>query len=93
MPKTTINLRIDEKIKNNAENVLDDLGLSMTSAITIFLKAVARTKSIPFTITSNSPKSRPSGSKDNKITFENSDFDLDYDIDDEDALKNAIENL
>ncbi len=93
MPKTTINLRIDEKIKNNAENVLDDLGLSMTSAITIFLKAVARTKSIPFAITSNSPKNKPSDTKASNITFENSDIDLDFDIDDEDALKNAIENL
>lgn len=33
-----INLRIDEKIKKDAEKTLDEIGLSMSSAITIFLK-------------------------------------------------------
>ena len=46
----TINVRIDESLKGNAEKVLDELGLGMTSAITIFLKAVVRNKGIPFSL-------------------------------------------
>lgn len=93
MSKTTINLRIDEKVKDNAENVLDELGLSMTSAITLFLKAVSRTKSIPFPITTNSPKKNSAQPKQNKTVFENSDFDVDFDMDQLDSLKNAIDKL
>lgn len=47
---TTINIRIDSSLKEKADRVLDELGLSMTTALTIFLKAVVRTQSIPFSI-------------------------------------------
>ena len=46
----TINIRIDENLKKDVEEVLNELGLGMTSAITIFLKQVVRTNSIPFAI-------------------------------------------
>lgn len=45
---TQISIRIDEDVKLNAEKTLDAIGLSMSSAITIFLKTVAREKRIPF---------------------------------------------
>ena len=44
----TINIRVDDELKENTEKVLSELGLGMTSAITIFLKAVVRTNGIPF---------------------------------------------
>ena len=43
-----INLRIDDDIKSRAEMTLDDIGLSMSAAITVFLKAVVRENRIPF---------------------------------------------
>lgn len=43
-----INFRVDDEIKQNAERTLDDIGLSMSSAITVFLKAVIRENRIPF---------------------------------------------
>lgn len=46
----TINIRIDDKLKEQAEDILAELGLNMTGAITIFLKTVVRNKGIPFTI-------------------------------------------
>ena len=46
----TINIRIDEELKNNSENILGELGLSMTTAMTIFLKAVVNKRAIPFSI-------------------------------------------
>ena len=45
---TQISIRIDEDVKLNVEKTLDAIGLSMSSAITIFLKTVAREKRIPF---------------------------------------------
>ncbi len=51
MGKDTLNLRVDKQVKENAENVLDELGLSMTAAITLYLKAIARTGGIPFSLT------------------------------------------
>ena len=45
---TQISIRINEDVKLNAEKTLDAIGLSMSSAITIFLKTVAREKRIPF---------------------------------------------
>lgn len=47
---STINIRVDEQLKESSETILDKLGLSMTTAMTIFLKAVVRTKGIPFSI-------------------------------------------
>ena len=44
----TINIRVDEELKRKSEDVLEELGLSMTAAMTIFLRAVVRTNSIPF---------------------------------------------
>ena len=43
-----VSFRIDSEIKHGAERVLDDLGLSMSAAITVFLKKVAREHRIPF---------------------------------------------
>src|SRR5574344_2420584 len=51
MPKTTMNLRIDGKLKKTAENVIDELGISMSAAITLYLKAIVREKGIPFPVT------------------------------------------
>ena len=39
MATTNLNIRIDENLKKDAENLFSDLGLNMSSAITIFLKS------------------------------------------------------
>lgn len=49
----SINLMVDKRLKNNVVKVLDDLGLSMSMAITIYLKQVIKTNSIPFKIKSD----------------------------------------
>ena len=46
----TINIRINEDLKKQSEEIFEELGLGMTAAMTIFLKAVVRTKSIPFSL-------------------------------------------
>ncbi|MDR2106049.1 MAG: type II toxin-antitoxin system RelB/DinJ family antitoxin [Coriobacteriales bacterium] len=44
----TVNVRIDDKLKHDAETVLSDIGLSLSSAITIYFKQVVRERAVPF---------------------------------------------
>lgn len=50
MATTNLNIRIDEDLKRNAEILFSDLGLNMSSAITIFLKSAVDYRGIPFEI-------------------------------------------
>lgn len=51
MQKTaTLNLRVDPEVKQSAESVLSQLGLSMSTAVDMFLRQVALTGSIPFRV-------------------------------------------
>ena len=53
MNTTTINLRIDEKTKKEAQKIFEKMGMSLSTGIKIFLKNVNKTKKIPFEITEN----------------------------------------
>lgn len=46
----TINIRVENELKRESEKVFSELGLTITGAMTIFLKAVVRTSSIPFSL-------------------------------------------
>ena len=51
---TTINIRADAQLKKTSTEILGEMGLDMSGAITLFLQQVVITKSIPFPIkTSN----------------------------------------
>ena len=50
MATTSVTIRMDENLKKQAETLFDDMGLNMTTAITIFTKAVVRLGKIPFEI-------------------------------------------
>jgi DNA-damage-inducible protein J len=51
MSTTTINIRVDSEIKQQAQSVFGSLGLDMTTAVNVFLRQAIKTKSIPFPIT------------------------------------------
>ena len=51
----TLTIRIDENLKNQAETVFKQVGLSTSSAINIFFKQVVRTSSIPFDLIAEIP--------------------------------------
>lgn len=55
MAQTTITIRIDENLKKQAELLFDEMGMNMTTAYTIFTKAVVMQGKIPFEITANIP--------------------------------------
>lgn len=48
-----ISLRVDDDVKINAERTFDEIGLSMSSAINIFLKTVVRENRIPFELSAD----------------------------------------
>ena len=48
-----ISLRVDDDVKRGAEQTYDDIGLSMSTAINIFLKKVARERRIPFELSAD----------------------------------------
>ena len=48
-----ISLRVDDEVKRRAEQTFDDIGLSMSTAINIFLKKVARERRIPFELSAD----------------------------------------
>lgn len=48
-----ISLRVDDDVKRGAEQALNDIGLSMATAINVFLRKVAREKRIPFELSAD----------------------------------------
>lgn len=50
MATTNLNIRIDENLKKQAEILFSDLGLNMSSAITVFLRSAIDYNGIPFEI-------------------------------------------
>lgn len=51
MAKTDIiNIRIEPKLKKEVEETLDELGMNIADAVTIFFKQIVMTESIPFII-------------------------------------------
>ena len=54
VPTTT--MRIDPELKDRANKVLGELGLSLSGAVTIFLKAVVREQGMPIDMSIRSDK-------------------------------------
>ncbi|MDE6956298.1 MAG: type II toxin-antitoxin system RelB/DinJ family antitoxin, partial [Oscillospiraceae bacterium] len=51
MAQVMINFRVDEDTKRDMELACKEMGLTMTTAFTIFAKKVGKEKRIPFEIT------------------------------------------
>lgn len=47
---TLVNIRMDEKLKKSMEKTCQELGMTMTTAFTIFAKKMSREKRIPFEV-------------------------------------------
>lgn len=48
-----VNFRMDEDLKKSMEKACADMGLTMTTAFTIFAKKVSREKRIPFEVSAD----------------------------------------
>ena len=47
----TVSFRMDATLKKQTEAILDQLGMNMSTAMTLFAKAVVREHGIPFALT------------------------------------------
>ena len=50
---TTMNIRIEPKLKEEVEEILKDLGMNIADAVTVYFKQIVLTDSIPFQIKRN----------------------------------------
>ena len=48
MATTNLNIRIEKTIKDQAEEIFNELGLNMTTAVNMFLRTAIREHGIPF---------------------------------------------
>jgi DNA-damage-inducible protein J len=46
-----VNIRIDDELKARADGIFEELGLSMSTAFTIFIRQTVRQGGIPFEVT------------------------------------------
>lgn len=46
----TLQVRVSDDLRTNADAVLEDIGLDMPTAIRLYLNKIVQTKSIPFTL-------------------------------------------
>ena len=51
-----INIRSDKQIKEDAESIINELGLTLSGAINIFLRTIVRERGIPFELKLNDEK-------------------------------------
>lgn len=50
MAQTTVSVRMEDTLKHDFDKVCNDLGLSMTTAITMLAKKMTREKRLPFEV-------------------------------------------
>lgn len=55
MAQATFSVRMEDGLKKEFDNLCSDFGMSMSTAITVFAKAVVRERRIPFEISSSDP--------------------------------------
>lgn len=55
MATTNLNIRTDAEVKHAAEQLFNELGLNLTTAVNLFLRQSIRAGGIPFDVTLNTP--------------------------------------
>ena len=55
---TNLNIRTDQEIKERAELIFSELGLNMTTAVNMFLRASVRENGIPFDLKLERPNAK-----------------------------------
>jgi len=55
----TLNIRIDDTVKTEAQRVLNEIGLSMSGAISVYLAQIAKSRAIPFRLSADPVELEP----------------------------------
>jgi DNA-damage-inducible protein J len=72
MASTSITIRMDKTLKEQAEELFESMGMNMTTAFTVFAKTVVRKGKIPFEV-----EASPFYSEANQIRLRKAIADLD----------------
>ena len=59
MAQTSVNIRIDQDVKKQAEALFKLLGLNMSTAFNIFIRQAIRQKAIPFEVSIDNATAKP----------------------------------
>ena len=60
MKTAVLNIKIDPKVKNEAQKVADELGFSLSAIINASLKNLARSKTVSFSVLEPTPRLKQS---------------------------------
>ncbi len=55
MATTNLNIRTNKEIKDKADSICSELGMNMTTAVNMFLRAMVRENGIPFELKLDRP--------------------------------------
>ena len=55
MAKTSTNISLDPELKSASQELFSDLGIDLSTAITLFLKQSLRVQGLPFAVTRENP--------------------------------------
>ena len=55
MARTSTNISLDPQLKHDSQELFADLGLDLSTAITLFLKQSLRVQGLPFAVTRENP--------------------------------------
>ena len=55
LPTTNLTVRLDSKLKQDAETLFNELGMTLSGAVNVFLRQAVRVQGIPFEIRREQP--------------------------------------
>ena len=55
VPTTNFTVRLDSKLKQDAETLFNELGMTLSGAVNVFLRQAVRVQGIPFEIRKEQP--------------------------------------
>lgn len=55
MKSVNVTFQVDENIKNEADALFDDLGMSLSTALNVFLRQAVREQGFPFILSAKTP--------------------------------------
>ena len=56
MKSVNVTVRLDEGVKKDFDEFCDNVGMNVTTAINMFIKATLRTRQLPFAVIDSDPK-------------------------------------
>lgn len=70
MASVNVTIRMDEDMKRQADDLFSDLGMSLSGAVTVFVKQAIRQQAIPFIIGRDMPNRETIEKAQNAFTIE-----------------------